>query len=118
MPEIITLEKAIQNLELLHKDYSTNNFEAAKDTYDVDFDHYSGDWDIQEYIPFTPEYESIFNELYKFIDDLEGDSPELNDLIQIDNTIPNNINKRTNNAFKYLKQYLNGLKAEQELHKQ
>lgn len=116
MVKLISIDIAIEHLQKFHKDYSSNNFESAKETYDIDFDHYSGDYDLCEYIPFTPEYEILYNELYRFIELTAGiDSRELDDLVTIDLTIPNNITEKTNNAFKYLKQYLNKLKAEKDI---
>lgn len=116
----IDIDTAIKNLEFLRLDYATNGFNEYKESLlndEYDFDTYSGDYGEVDY-DFTPDARIMFDEIYFLLkkqweSGFLVDQSIFDDLDVIESIPTDTITDRVNNAFKYIKQYLNKIKSEQ-----
>lgn len=115
----IDIDTAIKLLEFLRVDYATNGFNGYKESLndEYDFDTYSGDYGEVDY-DFTPDARIMFNEIYFLLkkqweSGFLVDQSIFDDLDVIESIPTDTITDRVNNAFKYIKQYLNKIKSEQ-----
>lgn len=116
----IDIDTAIKNLEFLRLDYATNGFNEYKESLlndEYDFDTYSGDYGEVDY-DFTPDARIMFDEIYFLLkkqweSGFLVDQSIFDDLDVIESIPTDTITDRANNAFKYIKQYLNKIKSEQ-----
>lgn len=115
----IDIDTAIKNLEFLRVDYATNGFNGYKESLndEYDFDTYSGDYGEVDY-DFTPDARIMFDEIYFLLkkqweSGFLVDQSIFDDLDVIESIPTDTITDRVNNAFKYIKQYLNKIKSEQ-----
>lgn len=116
----IDIDTAIKNLEFLRLDYATNGFNEYKESLlndEYDFDTYSGDYGEADY-DFTPDARIMFDEIYFLLkkqweSGFLVDQSIFDDLDVIESIPTDTITDRVNNAFKYIKQYLNKIKSEQ-----
>lgn len=116
----MTIDTAIKNLEFLRLDYATNGFNEYKESLlndEYDFDTYSGDYGEADY-DFTPDARIMFDEIYFLLkkqweSGFLVDQSIFDDLDVIESIPTDTITDRVNNAFKYIKQYLNKIKSEQ-----
>ena len=115
----IDIDTAIKHLEFLRVDYATNGFNGFKESLndEYDFDTYSGDYGEADY-DFTPDARIMFDEIYFLLkkqweSGFLVDQSIFDDLDVIESIPTDTITDRVNNAFKYIKQYLNKIKSEQ-----